>query len=47
MQIYEDTLTKNVVFPKGVKISKEAKDLLLRMLEKDENYRIGSLSGVR
>jgi len=46
-QIQESILSNPVCFPSHVDLSEEIKDLLRRLLEKSEKFRLGSYAGVK
>jgi serum/glucocorticoid-regulated kinase 2 len=46
-QLQEAIICKEITFPPHIELSPEIKDLLQRLLKKDEKYRLGSYIGIK
>lgn len=46
-ELQESIICKQISFPQHIELSSEIKDLLERLLKKDEKYRLGSYIGIK
>lgn len=46
-ELQESIICKQITFPQHIELSTEIKDLLERLLKKDEKYRLGSYIGIK
>jgi serine/threonine protein kinase len=46
-ELQESIICKQITFPQHIELSSEIKDLLERLLKKDEKYRLGSYIGIK